>query len=56
VLNMSGSEQKISLDLASRGIRAKSGKTVLASFSAPAKTSVAEISIAPFGAWVLELE
>jgi len=56
VLNMSGTAQKVKLDLATKGISAKAGKTLLASFAAPEKTSVSEVSVEPFGAWIMELE
>jgi alpha-glucosidase len=56
VLNMSASAQKVSLSLAANNISAKAGKTLLASFPAPEKMNVGEISIEPFGAWIAELE
>ena len=56
VLNMSGVDQKVNLDLASKGLHAKSVKTVLSSFTAPSKVDPASISIEPFGAWIGETE
>lgn len=56
VLNMSASAQKVNLDLAAKGIPAKAGKTLLASFDAPENVAPGEISIAPFGAWILDLQ
>jgi alpha-glucosidase len=55
VLNMSGMAQKVKLDLALKGISAKSGKTLLSSFAAPAKMDVTEIVLEPFGAWIAEM-
>jgi alpha-glucosidase len=56
VLNMSGTSQKVRLDLAAKGFLATKGKTLLASFPAPVKWNVNELSIEPFGAWIAELE
>jgi len=56
VLNMSGSAQKVKLDLAAKGIKAKTGKTLASSFDSAEKLDVGEVNIAPFGAWVAELE
>ncbi len=56
VLNMSASTQKISLNLAAKGITAKAGNTLLASFPAPETMNVTEISVEPFGAWIGELK
>ncbi len=61
VLNMSGAPQKVKLDLAtnelaSKGIAAQAGKTLLSSFAAPEKMNVNEISLEPFGAWIAELQ
>jgi alpha-glucosidase len=53
-LNMSSTPQKVHMDLASKGIKAKSLKTILSSFSAPIEIDPAEITIAPFGAWIGE--
>jgi alpha-glucosidase len=52
VLNMSASSQKVNLDLASKGVRAKSAKTLLSSFSSPSQQELAAISLEPFGAWI----
>lgn len=56
VLNMSGVGQRVHLDLGSKGVSAKSAKTLLSSFSAPSRVDLAEVSIEPFGAWVGEIE
>ena len=56
VLNMSGTTQKVKLDLASKGVPAKSARTLEATFAAPEQMPVSEISIAPFGAWIAELK
>jgi glycosidase len=56
VLNMSGVVQKVHLDLASKGLRGKTAKTLLTSFSAPIQVDSGEISVEPFGAWVGETE
>jgi alpha-glucosidase len=54
ILNMSGSTQKVKLDLSRKGIRAKSAKTLLSSFNSPAEVNLNSISIEPFGAWIGE--
>jgi alpha-glucosidase len=56
VLNMSGTTQRVRLDLAAKGLSAKTGNTLLASFPAPAKLNVSELPVQPFGAWIAELE
>jgi alpha-glucosidase len=56
MLNMSGVAQKVNLDLASKGLRAKVVKTLLSSFNAPGQVDPAAISIEPFGAWIGETE
>jgi alpha-glucosidase len=56
VLNMSGVPQKVELNLAATGTKATSAKTLLASFAAPQKIELSEISVEPFGAWVGEIE
>jgi len=56
VLNMSGVPQKVELNLAATGTKATGAKTLLASFAAPQKIELSEISIEPFGAWVGEVE
>ena len=56
VLNMSSMAQKVNLDLASKGVHAKSVKTLLSSFTAPGHLNPGEISVEPFGAWVGETE
>jgi alpha-glucosidase len=52
VLNMSSSPQKVNLDLASKGVQAKSMKTLLSSFSSPTQEELTAISLEPFGAWI----
>jgi alpha-glucosidase len=56
VLNMSGTAQKVKLNLASKGISAKPAKTLLSSFGAPGVVDTKEISVEPFGAWIGEVE
>jgi alpha-glucosidase len=56
VLNMSSVAQKVNLDLASKGIHAKSAKTLLSSFPTPSRIDPAEIHVEPFGAWIGETE
>ena len=56
ILNMSAVTQKVSLDLASKGLRAKVVKTLLSSFNAPGQVDPAAISMEPFGAWIGETE
>jgi alpha-glucosidase len=56
VLNMSSVAQKVNLNLASKGIHAKSAKTLLSSFTAPSQVDTSEISVQPFGAWIGETE
>lgn len=56
VLNMSGSAQKVNLDLAAKGVHAKLVKTLLSSFSAPSQVNPGEISVPPFGSWIGETE
>ena len=55
LLNMSNSPQKVTLDLASKGIQSKSATTLLASFPAPPKMNPAEITLDPFAAWIAEI-
>jgi alpha-glucosidase len=55
-LNMSGEARKTSLNLASKGVAAKSVKTLLSSFAAPGMVNPDEISLAPFGVWIGETE
>jgi alpha-glucosidase len=54
MLNMSGTTQKVKLDLSRKGIRAKSARTLLSSFDSPAEVNLNSISIEPFGAWIGE--
>jgi alpha-glucosidase len=56
VLNMSSVAQKVNLNLASKGVHAKSAKTLLSSFTAPSQVDTSEISVQPFGAWIGETE
>jgi alpha-glucosidase len=56
VLNMSGVPQKVSLDLASKGVHAKSAKTLLSSFTAPARVDTSQIPVEPLSAWIGETE
>jgi alpha-glucosidase len=56
VLNMSGSSQKVQLDLAASGVKGTTAKTLLSSFVAPAQEDTEAISLEPFGAWIGEIE
>ena len=56
ILNMSAVTQKVSLDLASKGLRVRFARTLLSSFDAPDQFSPAAISIEPFGAWIGQTE
>jgi alpha-glucosidase len=56
VLNMSGSQQKVNLDLASKGVKAQSAKTLAASFKAPATVSMSSITLEPFAAWIAQVQ
>jgi glycosidase len=56
VLNMSGMAQKVNLNLAAKGVRSKSAKTLLSSFAAPSEVDATEISVEPFGAWIGETD
>jgi len=56
VLNMSGAAQKVKLDLAAKGLRPKLAVTLLASFETPREIDPNEVSIAPFGAWIGEMD
>jgi len=56
VLNMSSVAHKVNLDLASKGVRASSAKTLLSSFTAPTVVNTNDFSVEPFGAWIGETE
>jgi alpha-glucosidase len=56
VLNMSGSLQKVNLDLATKGVKAQSAKTLAATFKAPATASMSSITLEPFAAWIAQLQ
>jgi alpha-glucosidase len=56
VLNMSGVAQKIDLKLSSKGVGAKSAKTLLSSFAAPSRVDPSKIVAEPFGTWIGETE
>jgi alpha-glucosidase len=56
VLNMSATQQKVSLDLSSKGVKEKSAKTLAASFVFPAAASPGDITIEPFGAWIAQVQ
>jgi alpha-glucosidase len=56
VLNMSKEARKVNLNLASKGVNAKSLKTLLSSFAAPSQVDANEISVEPFGAWIGQTE
>ena len=56
VLNMSGTPQKINLDLASKSVSAKTARTLLSSYGASGTNSTSEISLDPFGAYIAELK
>ena len=56
LINMSGTQQKVRLDLASKGVKGTAAKTLAASFGAPATTTLNEVTMEPFGAWIAQLE
>jgi alpha-glucosidase len=56
VLNMSGTAQKVKLDLAPSGVEAQSAKTLLASFPAPPQVTLTEVNLEPFSAWMGQIE
>jgi glycosidase len=56
VLNMSNEAREVNLNLASKGLKAKSLKTLLSSFAAPSQVDANEISVEPFGAWIGQAE
>jgi alpha-glucosidase len=56
VLNMSGVERRVNLDLVSKGVHAKAAKTLLSSTDAPKQVNTGAISVQPFGAWIGETE
>jgi alpha-glucosidase len=56
VLNMSGEARKVNLNFASKGVNAKSLKTLLSSFAAASQVDASEISVEPFGAWIGQAE
>jgi alpha-glucosidase len=55
VLNMSGREQVVKLNLPSKEIAAQSAKTLLSTFGAPEQVSVNALKVEPFGAWIGEV-
>lgn len=55
VLNTSPTSQQVKLDLAAHGIKAKSAKTLAASFQSNAVGPADEVSLDPYGAWIAEL-
>ncbi len=56
VLNMSKAAQKVSLDLAAKGLQGSSANTLIASPAAPAQVNVSDIQLEPFGAIVAKLQ
>jgi alpha-glucosidase len=56
VLNMSNEARKVNLNLVSKGVNAKTLKTLLSSFAAPSQFDANEISTEPFGAWIGQAE
>lgn len=56
VLNMSKSPQKVTLDLASKGLQSKTAKTILASFDTPDQLNVSDIEMKPYGAIVAQVQ
>jgi alpha-glucosidase len=56
VLNMSATPQKLKFDLANKGVKSKSAKTLASSFNGPASSWLDEVSVQPFGAWIAELQ
>jgi alpha-glucosidase len=56
LINMSNAPQKVTLDLASKGIQSKSATTLLASFPAPSKMDPSQVPLDPFAAWIAEID
>jgi alpha-glucosidase len=56
VLNMSGSQQKVKLDLAAKGVKGTSAKTLAASFNAPATAALNEVTVEPYSAWIAQVQ
>lgn len=55
VLNMSGRDQKVSFDLKSQGFSAGKAHTLLTTMSADPGSSVAQMTVAPYGVYIGEL-
>jgi hypothetical protein len=53
---MSATPQKLKFDLADKGVKSKSARTLASSFNGPASASLDEVSVQPFGAWIAELQ
>jgi alpha-glucosidase len=56
VLNMSKLQQKVNLDLPSKGVQGTSAQTLISSFAAPAQLNVSNVQLEPFGAIVAKLQ
>ena len=56
VLNMSGTAQKVNLDLGAVGVRSISAKTLLSSFPVSQSVDPKAILMEPFGAWIGEMQ
>jgi alpha-glucosidase len=55
-LNFTAAPQIASIDLSSRGVKAKHAKTLLESFSGVETVDLGHIALAPFGAYVGQVE
>ena len=56
LINMSDSQQKVKLDLAAKGIKGTSAKTLAASFNAPATATLNEVTVEPYSAWIAAVQ
>jgi hypothetical protein len=56
VLNMSGTEQKVSIDLSAQGLSAAKMSTLLSTSNAlPASGGMGQMSMAPFSVYIAEI-
>jgi alpha-glucosidase len=56
VLNMSGVDRTVNLNLVSKGVPAKSARTLLSSFDIASSIDPGKVSVPAFGAWIGETE
>lgn len=56
IVNMSGEQQKVKLDLGAKGMKATSAKTLAATFNTPPTATLSEVTVEPFGAWIAQVE